>query len=74
MSQAFTASYDVPTNGTYLIRAERLGTTDLLSLYVNRVRKASTADKAASYIETELALKAGDLVESTGALVVKAKG
>lgn len=65
--QSMHAAHVVTVPGTYAIRAVRVPETDLLSIYINRVRKVQSTEDATSLT---VALTKSDLVESTGTLEV----
>lgn len=69
MSQKFTASQVITKDGEYRVRARRTTDTDLLSVYVNRVKKFFS--EGGDEVAGTLMLEAGDLVESTGDLSVE---
>ena len=68
MAQAFAASQVVAEDGEYRVRATRIATTDLLSVYVNRVKKLHSDSEEVIGV---LRLQAGDVVESTGELTIE---
>lgn len=69
MSQHFARSYVIKQPGFYTIKAERLPETDILSVYVNRVKKlwSDTEDTVESH---PVPLGNGDVIESTGTLTL----
>lgn len=68
MSQVFASVQTIDKDGEYRICAVRTSHDDVLSVYVNRVKKLSSDDIE---VRGVLLLEAGDVVESTGDLTVE---
>ena len=72
MTQAIQSSFVCTTPGRYVAKATRVdGKTDLLSIYVNRVKKLWPAVETDAEVTGTLRLQTNDVVESTGTLFVE---
>lgn len=69
MSQAIISSQTIAKTGRYSITTNRRSDTDILSIYVNRVRKVSTETGPIAGI-SDIKLEEGDVIESTGELTI----
>lgn len=63
----FATAATIQAPGSYRVYAARLPETDMLSVYVDRVKKL-WADEGMPDVAGVLLLATGDLVESTGTL------
>jgi len=71
VSQAIQSSFVCTKPGRYVVKATRTDTTDLLSVYVDRVKKLWTDDPVNQQVTGTLKLSTHDVVESTGTLTIE---